>query len=200
MSPILTGVIASGISGHLTPPWDGPEGGYDALASVTLSTSANKITFSGIPSGYKHLQLRFSATTTRNTYAVSDPFITFNDDAIEGGSNYTTHYMRGDGATAVAGSVTPGWRVYAPGLMSTNQAAGPAVGIIDILDYSDSTKYTTVRWLGGFDTNGTVAGYGGFIGLVSGAWKNTAPVNSIQFSGDYVPYLANSKFSLYGVK
>ena len=144
--------------------------------------------------------MRFSATTTRSTYAVSDPYITLNGDATEGGSNYTTHYLRGDGATAQAGSVTPGWRVYAPGLMSTNQAAGPAVGIIDILDYSDSTKYTTVRWLGGFDTNGTVAGYGGFIGLVSGAWKNTAPVNSIQFSGDYVPYLANSKFSLYGVK
>jgi hypothetical protein len=53
MSPILTGVIASGISGHLTPPWS-PEGAHDALATVTLSASAASITFAGIPSGYKH--------------------------------------------------------------------------------------------------------------------------------------------------
>lgn len=199
MTPILTGIVASGISGHLTPPWS-PEGAYDALATVTLPATASSITFAGIPSGYKHLQLRFSATTTRSTYAVSDPFIVFNNDAFSGNTNYSWHYMRGDGSSTGAGSSASTWRVYAPGLMATNQGSGPAVGVIDILDYSNVSKNKTVRWLGGFDTNGTVSGYGGFTGLVSGLYNKTEAINSITFSGDYVPYLANSKFSLYGVK
>jgi hypothetical protein len=44
------GVIASSLSGHLVPPYDGPYGAYDALATVTLSASTASITFAGIPS------------------------------------------------------------------------------------------------------------------------------------------------------
>jgi hypothetical protein len=47
--------MASQISGHL---YDGPFGAYDSLATVTLSADAASVTFAGIPSGYKHLQIR----------------------------------------------------------------------------------------------------------------------------------------------
>ena len=72
--PIL-GIWASQISGHL---W-APEGAYDALATVSLSTTTASVTFSGIPSGYKHLQLRLIARTNRS--ASVDPMtLTFNND------------------------------------------------------------------------------------------------------------------------
>jgi hypothetical protein len=90
MSPILTGVIASGISGHLTPPWS-PEGAYDALATVTLSTATASIEFAGIPSGYKHLQIRFIARSDYAGYADGIKF-QFNGDT---GSNYSDHSLYG---------------------------------------------------------------------------------------------------------
>ena len=59
MTPIIKGIVASGISGHLIPPYS-PTGSYDALAVYTVpSGGASSIIFAGIPqSGYQHLQLR----------------------------------------------------------------------------------------------------------------------------------------------
>ena len=194
--PLILGTLASAAKNFL---W-APAGAYDSLATVTLTSTATNIDFVGIPSGYKHLQLRYSAAATRATYAVNDPWIQFNNDFIDNNGNYSWHQLRGDGSAAAATAAASTWRVYAPGQMATNQGSGPAVGIIDILDYADTTKYKTARWLSGFDTNGTVAGYGGFIGLQSGSWRNTNAISSIRISSDYGPYLANSTFSLYGVK
>ena len=59
MSP-LPGIYASQISGHTFVP----SGAYDALASVTIPAgqTATSIVFAGIPSGYKHLQIRAFVT------------------------------------------------------------------------------------------------------------------------------------------
>jgi len=58
MSPLLTGVLASQISGHLNTFT--LTGAMDALATVTVpSGGVSSITFSALPqTGYSHLQLR----------------------------------------------------------------------------------------------------------------------------------------------
>lgn len=195
-----TGSGASSSASNSATPIDVP-GSYDALASITLSANADEIIFSNIPSEYKHLQLRYSARTNRTTYAVNDLFMGFNIDNAElSSTKYSFHYLRGDGSSIASGGTASTWRVYMPGLMATQNSSGPAVGIVDILDYSNVNKYKTVRMIGGFDTNGTVAGYGGFVGVSSGNWRDTSAINSIRISADYLPYLTNSVFSLYGVK
>lgn len=199
MSPILTGVIASGISGHLTPPWS-PEGGYDALASATISSSGSigTVSFTGIPSGYKHLQVRMAATEPTGDAYFS---IVFNGDTTQ--TNYPRHRIYGTGSSVGAGAqntdaTTKGVIIGIPAYSTTY----PSVSITDILDYSSSSKYKTARILHGQDANGS-----GILEFNSSLWLNTAAITSLDVrcnlsgggsSGN--TFNANSVISLYGVK
>ncbi len=193
MSPILTGVIASGISGNLTPPWS-PEGAYDSLATVILSTATSSITFSGIPTGYKHLQVRAIARSTDASGNVQGDFYV---NGINTGSNYAFHHLETSGSGTVGStgypdSVTSYWQRL-PGAGSTANVFG--VYIFDFLDYSNTNKFKTFRQLGGFDANGS-----GQIFMVSNLFKSTAPITSMTFYSNTGNLAANTHFALYGVK
>jgi len=163
--------------------------GMTALATVSVgSGGAANITFSSIPSGYSHLQIRATALSS-GTYTANDIF-RFNGDS---GSNYATHSLYGNGSSAAASasssitsiptSVTPG-------------ATYPFCSIIDILDYSNTNKYKTVRVLAGGDQNNT----NGYIFLDSGLWMSTAAVTSITWQPNTGNWNQYSTFVLYGVK
>lgn len=192
--PIL-GIMASQISGHL---W-APEGAYDSLATVTLSASASSITFAGIPADYKHLQIRAMAQTNRATYGIDEMKATFNSDT---GSNYVVHFLYGDGGSASASyDAATTFMKLGSGFFGTTTGSNWGSMLVDILDYTNTSKYTTARTLGGADCNGTVGGLGGRVGLTSGLWMNTAAVTSISL----VPAVGTlfnqySSFALYGVK
>ena len=186
MSPIL-GIYASQISGHLFAP----SGAYDSIATTTLSSPAASITFSSIPATYTHLQIRGIA---RSTAAAGNVSIAYNSDT---GSNYAGHDLYGDGATAAAGgggSRVPSNIGVIAVPVSTDLANSFGVGVVDILDYSSTTKYKTVRVLTGFDVNGS----GGYILFRSELWMNTNAISTITMS------LANfdtySSVALYGIK
>ncbi len=199
MSPILTGVIASGISGHLTPPYDGPYGAYDALATVTLSASAASITFAGIPSGYKHLQLRCitrSNETGSSTSAfTATGYIVFNSDTS---ANYRNHYLLGNGTAASAGDFgADNGAIIVQDLGGTfaSQTANTfAAGVIDILDYTNTNKYKTVRILNGQDRNGY-----GRLELASGLWMSTTAISTIAITNNNT-FAQYTQFALFGVK
>ena len=169
-----------------------PTGAYDALATVTVpSGGASSITFSGIPSTYTHLQIRYSTRTTGSGTNYGSNWV-LNGDT---GANYSWHYIYADGSTTTAGG---GANTTAA---SIGQDAGGgitanvyAAGILDILDYSNINKYKTLRLLNGFDANGS-----GFILPYSANWRSTSAINSISVSNGST-YAANSTFSLYGVR
>lgn len=188
--PIL-GIWASQISGHL---W-APAGAYDALATVTLSASASSITFSGIPQGYKHLQIRMIARESNSATGQGAVWMQFNGDT---GSNYAWHRLYGNGSgtppTGVASSTT--WMLA--GINANNGEGANVFGasVIDILDYQNTSKNKTIRGLSGEDNNGS-----GYVGLHSGLWMNTSAVSSISiYPTATYSWLANSQFALYGVK
>jgi hypothetical protein len=189
MQPNRTGIYASQISGHL---YDGPFGAYDSLASVTLSASTATVTFAGIPSGYKHLQLRAIGhwSGTANTYANGQ--MQFNGDT---GSNYAYHRLYGNGTAASADASTSTTKINTPWFPDDTYTSNFGTIIVDILDYANTNKYKTVKSLGGFDGNGT-----GLIGLISGLWMNTAAITSLSFSLPAYNLITYSSFALYGVK
>lgn len=189
--PIL-GIMASQISGHL---W-APEGAYDSLATVTLSASTSSVTFAGIPSGYKHLQIRMLAKTDRATYSIDSAKFQLNGDT---GSNYAWHRVLGDGSAAAAYAGSSTAFMQADGLAAQGSNIFGAM-IVDVLDYANTSKYKTARMLGGEDENGTTYG-GGVIALSSSLWQNTAAINSIKiYPGVGSNFLTYSSFALYGVK
>jgi hypothetical protein len=188
------GIYASQISGHL---YSGPYGSYDSLATITLSASTASITFAGIPQGYKHLQIRINGKMDRTSAAYGDYQISVNNDTSY---SYALHQLIGNGSSASAGATTTAANL---GFWSFSRLAGntvsnlTGVAILDILDYSDSTKNKTVRQLGGTDANGS-----GEIVLQSGLYLKSSPITSIQFTPGYGSsnFIAPTSIALYGVK
>jgi hypothetical protein len=197
MSPILKGVVASGITGRLNT--FAPIGAYDALATVTVpSGGLSSITFAGIPqTGYAHLQLRIMAQTNRASSTGDDINMTFNNSSSD---YYGYHILYGTGTgSAAATDNSLSSAIDLTRFSCVNAGANVfSAGIIDVLDYTSTSKHKTVKQLAGVDSNGT-----GTISFGSGLWKPTTPVaiNSITL----VPFVGTgfsqySSFALYGVK
>jgi hypothetical protein len=169
---------------------------YESIATVTVGAGgAANVTFSSIPSTYKHLQIRGIARPTAGTNPPYNSFMVFNSDTS---ANYSGHLLRGDGssATSVSASSIAAARV-AYGLASNSLSNTFNSQIIDILDYADTNKYKTVRTLGGYDVNGS-----GWVTFVSSLWQSTTAITSISLnvsetSGNFAQY---SSFALYGIK
>ena len=182
----------AGFSRVTVPPYGGPFGAYDALASVTVgATSVSSITFAAIPTGYKHLQIRFIARTDHAT-VTQDCLYALNNDTTSG--NYAYHRLVGDGSTAIAQGATSS-RIVG---INTGASAGASMfgaNIIDILDYSSTNKYKTVRNLIGSDRNGS-----GIAGMYSNLWMSTSAVTSVSIIAETGNWVQYSSFALYGVK
>lgn len=160
---------------------------FESIATATGTGSSGTITFSSIPSTYQHLQLRVNSKNTSGNNLVMQ----LNSDT---GTNYTRHYLRGDGTSVTASGQTSQSQIEFMG--SGSGTPYPAVLIIDIHDYASTSKYKTIRNLSGQDENGS-----GTITLSSGLWLSTSAVNSITFkissSGSFT---TDSTFALYGIK
>lgn len=184
--PII-GVIASSISGHLTPPFD--PGSYFSIASTTVGSAVSSVTFSNIPSGFTHLQVRIIG----NSSAADNASFQFNGDT---GNNYNRWRLSGINATvgAAVGVSLPGAYVFSSlGFPSTSNYFGAS--IIDILDYGNTNKYKTMRSLSGADINSN-----GGVELTSNVWLSTAAITSMNIAAYAGNWNTNTRISLYGVK
>ena len=173
-------------------------GDFESIATVTVGVSSQAtITFSSIPSTYKHLQIRGLCRLGSSATGANDIFIRFNSDTA---ANYSRHALYGTGAAASANGSASTTSAYAtratsPRAGSTANAFG--VFIIDILDYADTNKYKTVRGLGGADTNDT----NGVVSLASGNWRSTSAITQIDLTDELgYSFVQYSSFALYGIK
>jgi hypothetical protein len=194
MSPLI-GIYASEMSANL---WE-PQGAYDALASLTLSATTASVTFAGIPSGYKHLQLRNLTRDNRGSEFLYNTYLMqFNGDTS---ASYSTHAIYGQSVSGSSPFVDQFGNSSQTRIITyatpVNIADANVFGsqIIDILDYANTNKNKTTRLLGGVDENGS-----GLIGFLSGAWYKTEAITSITLTGNGASFVANSQFALYGVK
>ena len=189
MSPIL-GIWASGQQPALNAT------SFESIATVTVgSGGSSSITFSSIPSTYKHLQIRGIAKSNRTGSARNDLLIKLNGSS----SSYAHHQLYGNGTSAAAlgtASTTNGIAGInvVPSADYTSQFG---TTIIDILEYTSTNINKTIRALSGTDNNGA-----GFVSLNSSLWYATpAAVTSIDLTidGSY-NFVQYSSFALYGIK
>lgn len=147
-------------------------------------------TFTNIPQYYRHLQIRITGRAA--TGLATAPFIL----SINGNSDtaYVWHQFYGNSSTAFAGGLTG--QTFMELIYATGQGSSAnyyASIIIDILEYTNTTKFKTVRSLGGYDVNAS-----GTVGLSSGYYPTLAPISSIGVSS-YAGFDANTTIALYGV-
>lgn len=171
-------------------------GNFESIATATVGAgaTATDVTFSSIPSTYQHLQIRYltrtNSTVANDTNAVG---LQFNTDT---NNNYAAHLLYGTGASALASASASIARLFAGYANSNNYSAtNYTANVVDILDYKNTNKNTTVRTLCGNDGNGA-----GFVLLVSGLWMNTNAVDSIKLFPTTSVFAEYSHFALYGIR
>ena len=181
MSPIL-GIYASQFSPHSS---------YESIQTVTVGAGgASSVSFTSIPSTYKHLQLRcFVGINAVNDYAMR-----FNGDTA---GNYRQHNLYGDGSSATTYNYGNGatYISLAFPFQGLNSSTSFAASVIDILDYNNTNKYKTTKALIGIDRNSS-----GEVALESGLWLSTAAITQIDLLPTSSTFIQYSSFALYGIK
>ena len=169
-------------------------GAYELIATANGTGSSGTITFSSIPSTYKHLQIRFTARqdTTSNVQVLQR----FNNIST---AVYAFHNLFGAAGSPPVNSQS--------GVTQTEIRSGIILGslettgafsnsITDILDYVSTTKNKTTR---------TSFGYHSATGsyqarLTSGLWQSTDAITRIDLIAATGNFTTTSRFSLYGIK
>ena len=169
---------------------------YDLLETTVLSSSASSVTFSslGSYSDYKHLQIRLTTRSDWSSAFNNDVYLRFNSDT---GSNYSWHWLYGDGSAVYSGQASNTGRIDikdpVPSLLVTSNVFGASV--IDILDFSATTKNKTIRSLNGTHNPGETK-----IVFQSGLWRNTNAITELSLESSNGSFISGCRFSLYGVK
>jgi hypothetical protein len=171
---------------------------YESIATVSLGSSQTTISFSSIPSTYKHLQLRVLSKIDYSGLAGDDTNnMYFNADTTY--TNYRTHRLNGNGSSVASNTVqASGYQILAAGQSTRSYTGYTSMfggGVIDILDYADTNKNKTVRMLAGSDMNGA-----GDIAFHSALWMSTAAISSITINNPTGNFTQYSSFALYGIK
>ena len=159
---------------------------YEPIATTTLGSATNSITFSSIPATYTDLRL-IVVYTASTGYGTS---LRFNADTA---TNYSGTYLVGQA------SLSSG-RASNQNAMPVEDIEGatstPYLVEIDIFSYLGSTNKTALISVAG-DRNGA-----GEILKYVGLWRNTSAINSIQFRVSNASFnlLTGTTATLYGIK
>ena len=170
---------------------------YESIATTTVgSGGSSTITFSSIPSTFTHLQLRYIARSAQVGNA-SSLILRFNSDT--GSNYYAYHEIYADGSTAAAYADSTATFSQVDQIPAANKTASVfGVGVIDLLDYTSTSKNKTIRFLDGWDSNGT-----GAVVFGSSLYKPStiAAISTITITDAYAQnFVEYSQFALYGIK
>ncbi len=171
-------------------------GAFDSIATSTPSNGTTSITFSSIPQTYKSLQVRsIVRDTSTGGYDAVPVGIRPNNDS---GSNYAIHSLRGNGTTVTADGYTaqPQGLAWGAAVRSSSNTTTYGVMILDIIDYTSTSKYKTLRMVSGSDVNGA----GGVVSLDSVLWLSTSAITSLTIQADFTAFASGTTFALYGIK
>lgn len=170
---------------------------FYSIATTTVGAGgASVVTFSSVPQTFTHLQVR--AIGRYNNAGTSSEAVNmrFNGDATY--TNYRTHLLYGTG-TGIA-SLADQTTTYAGISLADFWQGGILVNtfgtmIYDILDYRNTNKNKTVKYINGFDNNNV-----GNVRLGSGVWLNTSAISTISFTpANGLSFGQYTQFALYGV-
>jgi hypothetical protein len=173
----------------------GVAGDYELIETTILGSASSEVLFSSLAtyaSDYKHLQIRYTARSTRA--AVADNLgVRFNGVTT---TSYSHHRLYGNGTNVQSFAGTSATFMLGDGTTgNTSTASAFSAGVIDILDSYSTTKNKTIRILSGYTVSGDHA-----IELTSGAFYNTAALTSVSVFALTGNLVAGTRMSLYGIK
>jgi hypothetical protein len=165
------------------------------IAQSTLGGAAASVTFSSIPSTYKHLIIIMRAIQDNGAAhsTITSVRAQFNGDT--GASNYDVQYLQADGTTVSAGNFvgTNGLEVgvVGPNDFGSSSSSNECV----IPDYLSSLYYKLSTARSSFMVSASLMR----IWTAAGRWVNASPITSITFFlANGVSFDSSTKISLYG--
>ena len=164
-------------------------GSYDLIATANGTGSSGIIEFNSILADYEHLQIRYTA---KNTSSSVDINVRMNGAT---GTVYARHSLLGNGSTASSTAVSSETSIQMVDSMASSTTTGlTSSGVIDILDYKNTSKNTTLRAL--YGQTGNI----NRIFLTSGLYNATTAVTSLDLIAASGNFASISRFSLYGIR
>ena len=158
---------------------------YEPIATTTVGTATNTITFSSIPGTYTDLVLVFVGTGT--SVNQEGLYVQFNSDTT---SNYSQTYLRGTGSVISSPRQSNVTKIF---LCSNTTDSGMNNAIMHIMNYANTTtnKTTLLR------SNDPSARLEAVVGL----WRKTPEaINTITITPDSGTIDTGCIFSIYGIK
>jgi len=159
---------------------------YEPIATTTVSgSSTTSVTFSSISSAYTDIIVIFNGGGTNP----SNIQMQLNSDT---GTNYSTTSMYGTGTTATSARYTNLNLMYSAGVAAALPTTLSAMGIMSIMNYSNTTTNKTIlsRYSNASaETTTNVS-----------LWRNTAAIHTIRLFSYSQAFLDGSTFTLYGIK
>jgi hypothetical protein len=150
---------------------------YEKIATTTLGSASNTVTFSSIPATYTDLIVQGSLSPVSS---VATSFVRFNGDT---GNNYSTTFLENAASTRTTNAPSAFFSYTG----ATNQQAYT----IQIQNYSNATTYKTFLARAGDKATAVYA--------TVGLWRNTNAITSVTVLGD-INFAIGSTFTLYGIK
>jgi len=161
---------------------------YEPIATTTLGSAASTITFSSIAGTYTDLRVVLVSSTATAGNTVN--YLRFNSDT---GTNYSSTWLTGDGATAGSSRETSATFIRG-GENANNTDAGLSFITYDVFSYAGST-YKTALVANSRDNNGSGSTY-----RIVGLWRSTSAITSITIAASAGNYKAGTTATLYGIK
>jgi hypothetical protein len=160
---------------------------YEKIATNTLGSATNSITFSTISGAYTDLVLISHITGFSDAnYSAA---IRFNSDT---GTNYSLKNIYGTGSSAASDSTSNAAQIQCFG-KAVGVPNAVSTGITNIMNYSNTTTYKTALTRWGQASVGLNANVG--------TWRSTSAITSVTIFGlNSNTFSTGSTFTIYGIK
>ncbi len=155
---------------------------YVPIATNTLGSNTNTVTFSAIPQTYTDLIIVFNGANTSS----ADFRIQVGNGSVDTGTNYSRTIMFGHSGGVVASGDTNNIAWISSSYTNRSNA------IIQIMDYSNTTTNKTALIRNDISSDITYASVN--------LWRSTSAINIITLSQPTHNFVSGSTFTLYGIK
>jgi hypothetical protein len=192
--PLGLGFFAAAGGGAAAPA-------FELIQTQVLTGDTTSVSFASIPQTFTHLQLRIVArgATTLNEIGTRRIALRLQLDPT---NSYSAHEFFGNGNNVFSQAATNQTFIWAGSSIGDGAPANAySASVVDILDYSSTTKNKTVRTLTG--NQGGTNGQNNIVNLQSGTRYSLGAVAFIDLltEGSFAHgFRAGSRFSLYGIR
>jgi hypothetical protein len=162
---------------------------YTPIATTTLSSASNNVTFSSISGSYTDLILVCNFGASTNGFSL---YLYVNSDS--GGTTYSNTSLRGSGSAATSTRNSNTNVIYVESSLSANTGITTNC-IVNIMNYSNTTTNKTFL----IRANNTDSSFPGAV-ATTGSWRNTNAITSVSFGSFSGNLASGSTFTLYGIK